>query len=493
MDVAANPAGELVFTAAATRSSLSRRAKAGKAVRLAAGVYAVGATLPIAAVAKHHRMPIISHHWPGAVLCGRSAFAGGVPVDGWMFVAHPDPGRVRDLHLPGFSIAVEIGPAALPGDTPMPAGLALSGRARQLVENVHLQGRPPRSRAGTVAVEDRIDELARRGGAGAVQATLGELDVIAGSFDTRAVELVRARLAAVVGTSSGRVTSSRLRARLDGVPFDAHRIDLVAGLATLLRDRPPEPRPAMGGTTRWEWLPFFEAYFSNFIEGTEFGVEEARRIAIHGEVPADRPADAHDVAATYRLAADPEDRGQRPGSGDDLLDLLTHRHAVLLAARPDKRPGQLKVRANFAGGYQFVEPELVEGTLRRGFDTISALTDPFARAVSMMALVTECHPFDDGNGRVARLTANAELTAADETRIVVPTVYRNNYLVALTAFSNGAGRGDALVSVLDFAQRWVTAVDWSGFDMAKGELDGCNAFVDPAIADATGQKLRLPP
>ena len=32
-------------------------------------------------------------------------------------------------------------------------------------------------------------------------------------------------------------------------------------------------------------MPFFESYFSNFIEGTEFGVEEARKIAVDGEVP----------------------------------------------------------------------------------------------------------------------------------------------------------------------------------------------------------------
>ena len=51
----------------------------------------------------------------------------------------------------------------------------------------------------------------------------------------------------------------------------------------------------------------------------------------------------------------------------------------------------------------FVEPELVDGTLRVGHDVGRALVDPFARAVYVMFLVTEVHPFTDGNGRVARV------------------------------------------------------------------------------------------
>jgi Fic family protein len=50
-------------------------------------------------------------------------------------------------------------------------------------------------------------------------------------------------------------------------------------------------------------------------------------------------------------------------------------------------------------------------------------------------------PFADGNGRVARIMMNAELVAAGESRIIVPTIYRNNYLMALTALSqNGNHR-----------------------------------------------------
>ncbi len=488
------PHGEFVAATKADYSRLSRLAKAGKAQRLAAGLYAVGATLPPEQVGRHHLHAVVAAIWPEAVLCHRTAIAGGVPVEGAIYVAHPDPPRAQPLRLPGVSIVPLVGPPPLPGDIPLPHGLWMSGPARALVENLTLRGRPARSKAGTATVDDRIDELARWGGAGRVQATLEQLDVIARSFDPNDVEHVRERLAAVLGSFSDvpRSVGGRLAARLAGTPYDAHRIEMIQGLVEVLLDRPPIPRPAAPPVSRWEWLSFFEAYFSNFIEGTEFGVDEARRIAVNGIISETRPQDAHDVAATYRLAVDPADRTRTPRSGQELMDLLRERHAVLMAARPEKRPGDFKEVLNFAGGYQFVEPALVEGTLDKGFDVLEPLRSPLARAAAMMALITECHPFDDGNGRVARLAANAELSVAGEVRIVIPTVYRNNYLAALSAFSNRAGHGEQLIAVLEFAQRWSAAVDWSSYPIAHEVLADCNAYVDPDRAENLSLRLVMP-
>ena len=484
------PHGEFVAATKPEYSRLSRLAKAGKAQRLAAGLYVVGATLPPEQVARHHLHAVVAAIWPNAVLCHRTAIAGGVPVDGAIYVAHPEPPRTQPLRLPGVSIVPLVGPPALPGDIPLPHGLWMSGPARALVENLTLRGRPAKSKAGTATVDDRIDELARSGGAGRVQSTLEQLDVIAGSFDPNDVDHVRERLAAVLGSFSD--TPPSVAGRLAGPPYDAHRIEMIEGLVDVLLDRPPIPRPAAPPVDRWEWLAFFEAYFSNFIEGTEFGVDEARRIAIDGVIPRSRPQDAHDVAATYRLAIDPNDRARAPRSGEELVALLRERHAVLMAARPDKRPGQLKEVLNFAGGYQFVEPALVEGTLAKGFDVLEPLRSPLARATAMMALITECHPFDDGNGRVARLAANAELSMAGEVRLVIPNVYRNNYLAALSGFSNRAGHGEQLIAVLEFAQRWSAAVDWSSYQIAHEILTSCNAYVDPNRAENLNLRLTMP-
>lgn len=488
------PHGVLEWATGSSRARLSRLAKSGKAIRLLPGLYAAGATLPPEQVARHHLHEIIEHVWPGGVICGRSALAGGIPTDGIFFVAHPDPPRKTALHLPGLTVVPVVGPSPLPGDVSMPNGLALSGPVRVLVENVDVQGHPARFRAGTRAVEDRIDELARSGGAGRIRTLLSQLDVIAVSFEPPAVDAVRTRLVALLGSFTEKMTaiSPRFAARLSGSPFDAHRIEMLEGLIAVIATRPPRPSPAGPPFSRWEWLAFFEAYFSNFIEGTEFGVDEARRIAVEGVVHKMRPEDAHDVAATYRLAVDPQDRVRVPTSGEELIEILKSRHRTLMAARLDKHPGDFKEVLNYAGGYQFVEPALIEGTLVRGFTVVNRLFDPFSRAVAMMVLITECHPFDDGNGRVARLTSNAELSAAGEVRILIPTVYRNNYLPGLSAFSNSAGRGESLIAVLEYAHRWTSAIDWSTYERANEMLTTSNAYLDSGIAESTGQRLTFP-
>jgi len=489
------PYGVLQFAGPDNKVQLSRAAKTGRATRLATGVYAVGASLPPADVAHHHRFELIAHYWPEGVICASSALAAGGTVDGVLYVATPG-GRQAPLVLPDMVIQPVPGPGPLPGDIDMPAGTHMSGPARALTENVTAgPGRPARHRAGLSAVEDRIDMYARSSGAGRIRSLLDQLDVIAGSFDPGAVDIVRIRLAATLDTFTGaapQVGSPLLAARIAGDPFDGHRMVMLEQLIEVLTARPPTPRPVTAPMQRWAWLAFFEAYFSNFIEGTKFDIDDARTIAIDGIPLAGKLEDSHDVAATYRLAVDPTDRVWVPASGAELVEILQERHRVLMAARPDKHPGEMKQRRNYAGGYEFVSPELVVGTLKRGFATLRQLHDPLARAVAMMALVTECHPFDGGNGRVARLTANAELSAAGEVRIVIPTVYRNNYLAGLGALSNGTGKGEPLVAVLEFAQRWTGAVDWSDYTATNAILMSCNAFDDAVQAEATGRRLRMP-
>lgn len=491
-----SPIGALRVATAGTRSHLSRLARSGRAWLIAPRLYVVGATLPREELARRHVLGVIGHVWPGAVLCDRSGWAGPVPVDGWLFLCHPDPPRRSDLRLPGLTLSPRVGPGHLPGDIAFPdVDAHQAGLARALIENVTLAGRPPSGRparqAGTAAVEDRIDELIRISGEGRIRLALAQVDTIADHLPARSVAAVRQRLAAVLGTRTGPAPPSvRLAARLAGTPFDAHRLNLLSTLITELERCAPLPRPDL--EQRASWRPFFEAYFSNYIEGTEFGVEEARRIVVDGHVPAARPKDAHDVAATHRLIVDPVASNETPATPGDLLDITRARHAVLMAARPETRPGAFKDRPNFVGSYRFVEPDLVEGTLRHGFTRLDRLTDPMHRAIAVMFLLTDCHPFVDGNGRVARLLANAELSRAGQIRVIIPTVFRNNYLAALSGTSRGMGRGQTLISVVEYAQRWTAATDWSSYDSAVAQLERSHAFVDPSLAEASGQRLRLP-
>ena len=86
---------------------------------------------------------------------------------------------------------------------------------------------------------------------------------------------------------------------------------------------------------------------------------------------------------------------------------------------------------------------------------------------------------------------NAELVAAGEERIVIPTVFRANYLSALKALSQ-SGRPEPIVRVLDFAQKWTASIDWRSIAETRNTLETCNAFLDPAVAEEQGKRLRLP-
>jgi Fic family protein len=289
--------------------------------------------------------------------------------------------------------------------------------------------------------------------------------------------------------------SSTERALLDNLApakNPERRLKALGDLVTLLEESPPDNLPELPTyAARRRLLPFYEAYFSNFIEGTEFTVDEAAEIVFGGRVPEGRPQDAHDVLGTYEIVRDSVEIATVPRSGDGLLDLLRSRHAVLLGSRPEKNPGRFKTRANRAGLTEFVAPDLVEGTLRRGFDLAKGLTGPFERAVYLMFLVAEVHPFDDGNGRIARITMNAELVAGGEVRIIIPIVYRANYLSALKGATHDHTYG-ALIKTLSFARRYTARVVFSDRDSAEADLARTHAFDDAIEAESAGVRLVLP-
>jgi hypothetical protein len=49
-----------------------------------------------------------------------------------------------------------------------------------------------------------------------------------------------------------------------------------------------------------------------------------------------------------------------------------------------------------------------------------------------------------------------------------------------------------LIRMLDFAQRFSLAIDWTSFAGAETELNAAPAFMDSAEAEDQGLRLRLP-
>ena len=473
--------------------AVSRAVKAGKLRKLASRLYTRNLTDSPEAVIGRNLWSIVGSYFPGALIADRTALENSPANDGSVCLVSDS---ARDIKLPGHILRCRRGIAPLPTDRPFVSGLFLSSIARAYLENM----RPSRARGGLVGrtlsrreIEERIDTLILRSGEGAAKRLRDDIRRIGQALDMKAgVSDLDALIGSLLGTQEAELSHPSAVARRLGRPFDPDRLEIFQSLHAALRDSPPLTRISVDrGTEGSTTLAFFDAYFSNFIEGTEFAVEEAADIVFRGVIPNERPQDAHDVLGTWRIVSDAQEMTRTPQDSEVLVRLLKARHAAIMESRPDKRPGEFKLAGNRAGSTVFVAPDLVVGTLEHGFALSRSLETSFQRAVFIMFLVSEVHPFSDGNGRTARIMMNAELVASAEERIVIPTVYRANYLSALKALSQ-TKHPEPLIRMLHYAQRWTAAVDWRSLGETRRELDDCNAFLDPATAEEEGQRLRIP-
>jgi len=486
--------GAEVFGASAyPRASISRALREGRMRRLARGIYTTSLDETTREVIDRNRLELAGILFPGCVIGDRSAVSGGLPEpDGSLFLIADSDRQVQVGHLLFRS---RHGAPPQPGDMPFPAGIYIAGTARSLLENT----RPSRARGGRSSrtlsrteLEEWIERLLDQRGEKGINHLRDEARSLAGTLGLKQEFILLDRLiGSALGTRRARLSSPVLKARSAGHAFDPSRLELLGALHRELHSLAPRIRPADPAEPRLRFLPFFEAYFSNYIEGTRFEIEEARAIVFEGRIPEARPADAYDIVGTYALVSDVEEMRRLPRDAGDYLELLRSRHARLLEGRPEGLPGAFKREPNRAGTTTFVSPDRVIGTLERGFELYASLAEPFQRAVYQMFLVSEVHPFADGNGRIARVMMNSEFIATGEQRIFIPTVYRDEYLGSLRALSH-SGRPRPLIRVLDFAQRYTQSLDYSDFERARGLLESSDAFVEPADADREGLRLRIP-
>lgn len=492
-----NP-GSVFFGDVASGATLSRASKDGRIRRLAPGLYSADLRSDPAELIARNRWAVVVRFVPDALIADRSAAEGGMPVAGVLTVVSNE--RKGDVTLPGLIVAPRPGPGPVEDDGTWPEGLRLTSDARTLVDNLAVSrgraGRPARTLSRD-EVEDWVVRTAQRRPEGWLEALRPralELCEQLGVPERR--DAVADIIGAVVGTRGARAGAGRLlAARAAGLEYDPERIARLDELASYLADMPttldlPGHLPALADEPSTS-LPFFEAYFSNFIEGTEFSIDEAEAIVESGDIPQERPEDAHDVLGTFEAVADPTLRAATPATVDELFELLERRHRLVMMGRPDKRPGQFKEKPNQAGSYIFVAPTLVEGTFVEGHKRLADLPPGFARAAFELFLISEVHPYDDGNGRVARAAMCAELSAVDQARIVIPIVFRNEYMTALRNLSRD-GRCDLYARTLAYAWRWTAAMPWQDRAAVDGQLVATNALVDSTDAERTGVRLDLP-
>lgn len=471
----------------------SRAAARGAIRRLVRGLYTTNLDEPVEQLVRRRWADVAALYFPGAVIVDRSAMLAAPTTDGLLFLdSGPLPARPRTVELPGLSLRPRSGPGPVDGDMPY-MKLWMSSPARALLDNM----RPSRARSGTprtlrrAELETRLDRTASVRGDAALNELRDAAREIAPALGMeREFEELDGLVGTLLGTRDAELTTPIAKARRAGLGYDASRLARFELLRAELAQQEFAARPEPSDPERL--FAFFEAYFSNWIEGTEFEVEEAAEIVFEGKMPPQRPADAHDIRGTFATITDSRLRSAVPSNADELEAIVQQMHSGVMGGRPEVGPGEYKQEGNRAGMTSFVHPDLVRGTLREGFSHYATLRPGMPRAIYAMFLVAEVHPFADGNGRVARALMNAELTAAGLCRVMIPLPFRDEYLDALRALSRN-DHPRPLWRTIGRAQRWAWSMSWTGRERVLESMERTNALVDPREVGDRDLHLLDPP
>ena len=460
--------------------AIQRRARHGELGQIIEGVYSTE---------KHPdaQAPIVRRNWQrilgalvrGGVVSHRSALAGGIVKDeNVVFLSHPTRYN-KKIQLPGLTAILIKGPLNLAGDMPLgDSGLYFASRPRYLLENLS-RGRSPHPKsAGAESVEQKLVTILSSG---------GEADLNRIRDDARAIssplglEKEFGKLDAIVGAllathAAGRLKTKEGKLVAKGTPVDSERMGRFEILATKLRADPLPHRAAIATEEpSRQNFAFLESYFSNFVEGTEFPIEEAKEIALENRIVESRPKDSHDVLGVFTLALNSPWRQTVPPLGSDFPKELAARHAIMMEQRPEASPGKFKDEPNRVGGTWFVQPALVAGTLIEGSKLARSVPEGLARAIYLAFLISEVHPFSDGNGRISRLVMNAELSRVDESRIIIPNLFHEEYVDSQRQLTR-QNDPEALIRALLVIQAWTIAFDYSDIDALIAAVTETNAL-----------------
>ena len=470
---------EVVFSSSDSkfRKQISKLEKAGKLKKIAARIYSPNFSDSPETIVRRNLFTILGKLYPGSLLSHRSALEFKPTSADHIFITFT---YTKKISLPGISLRIMEGHGPIDGDNLFSGELYASQMERALLENLQVSRQTgPISKTITLPeLEDRLEQVVRVKGEAGLNELRDKARVVAERLGMQAEFCKLNKLiSALLNTNPSKKLSSPLAvARAFGNPYDPARLPLFEKLFIELKQKEFKALPDKNATNQsFRNFAFFEAYFSNYIEGTEFELGDAKKI-IETETPIpNRDEDSHDVLGTYKLVSNREEMNITPEKPDELLTILLYRHKVLMSARTSKKPGQFKDKNNRAGETHFVDHTLVKGTLIKGFDFYQALADPFAKAAYIMFLVSEVHPFLDGNGRIARVMMNAELVKQGQSKIIIPTVYRDDYMLALKRLTRQQDPS-AYVKMLGRAHEFSSTIAADDMDIMEKHLEASNAF-----------------
>jgi len=423
---------------------------------------------------------VLGHLYPGAILSHRSGLEYKPTSTGQLFLTYK---YTKKAKLPGLTIRFLEGPGPIEGDNLVAGGLYASQKERALLENFQSSRKPgPDSKTLTFPeIEERLEQIIRVNGEQELNKVRDTARVISQKLGmNKEFEKLNTMICALLSTHPSNILQSPIAAaRAFGVPYDPSRYELFGRLYQELNQFEYQfLEDQNSNTISFKNFAFFESYFSNYIEGTKFKIDQAKQIIETQKPLATRHEDSHDVLGTYQIVSSRKEMSIIPQTPDELLKILKYRHKTLLSARLDKNPGEFKDKNNFAGQTSFVDMNLVRGTLIKSFDFYNALKHPFARATYMMFVISEIHPFLDGNGRIARVMMNAELVNQKQSKIIIPTVYREDYILSLRKLTR-QGEPEAFIRMLTKIHEFSSKITGDKMNEMQKFLEESNAFLEP--------------
>ncbi len=468
---------EVVVGSTEVRSS--KQVKSGRLRKIATRVYTTNMDDSPEDIIRRNVFYILGQLYPHAVISHRSAFELKPTNEGDIFLTYK---YTKKITLPGITVHLLQGPMGTDHDMPFIENLYISSTERRMLENLQkgrTRGRISKCLPKTY-IEENLEKMLVVNGEAGINEFRDRAKEIAKQLNmTEEFETLNSIIGALLSTKpSGILTADSAFARAQGVPFDQERIKLFETLfETLNKEYFPVINEQNISTTAFRNFAFFESYFSNYIEGTEFEIEDAYRIIETGQPMLARNADSHDVLGTFQIVASRREMRRTPSTANELIEILQDRHRIMMAARPDRNPGKFKMQNNHAGDSHFVDYTLVRGTLIKGFDFYKALTSPFAKALFILFMISEIHPFKDGNGRISRIMMNAELVHADQSKIIIPTVFREDYLNGLRRLTR-KGDPSVIIRAMSRVRLFSTKIIGENFDETRRYLEETNAFKD---------------
>lgn len=468
---------EVVVGSTEVRSS--KQVKSGRLRKIATRVYTTNMDDSPEDIIRRNVFYILGQLYPHAVISHRSAFELKPTNEGDIFLTYK---YTKKITLPGITVHLLQGPMGTDHDMPFIENLYISSTERRMLENLQkgrTRGRISKCLPKTY-IEENLEKMLVVNGEAGINEFRDRAKEIAKQLNmTEEFETLNSIIGALLSTKpSGILTADSAFARAQGVPFDQERIKLFETLfETLNKEYFPVINEQNISTTAFRNFAFFESYFSNYIEGTEFEIEDAYRIIETGQPMLARNADSHDVLGTFQIVASRREMRRTPSTANELIEILQDRHRIMMAARPDRNPGKFKMQNNHAGDSHFVDYTLVRGTLIKCFDFYKALTSPFAKALFILFMISEIHPFKDGNGRISRIMMNAELVHADQSKIIIPTVFREDYLNGLRRLTR-KGDPSVIIRAMSRVRLFSAKIIGENFDETRRYLEGTNAFKD---------------